>query len=429
MPMSIRLEEVDLIMRRVKEYIDSRFEEVKPEEIIPIQSGGTGETSVEGIRATLGIMDLGVQGPQGPVGPQGVRGEKGDTGDIGPIGPAGPQGFTGSTGAAGSTGATGPKGDKGDTGPAGASVALSPAGNRSMPVYISNTGVPTVINTNGTSCVAIGPDALANNTGGFNTAFGDWAMYKNTSGYTNTAVGQMAMAYNTTGWTNTAIGAYALCNNESGSQNTAIGHYALYKSANKTGSKCTALGTSALSTAENLTNVTGIGFNANVTGNNQVQLGDANTTTYCYNSIQNRSDERDKANIKDMEYPYREFVMGLRAVTFQWDYREDYRDNSDPENPDLRKLSEITHDGTHIRSRQHGGFVAQEVKALADRLGFDFSGYQDHSINGGDDVKSLGYEAFIAPLVATVQAQDRELIKLRSDVDELKDLVTQLLAK
>lgn len=35
--------------------------------------------------------------------------------------------------------------------------------------------------------------------------------------------------------------------------------------------------------------------------------------------------------------------------------------------------------------------------------GIDFGGYQDHSINGGDDVLSIGYEELISPLIKAVQ--------------------------
>ena len=36
-------------------------------------------------------------------------------------------------------------------------------------------------------------------------------------------------------------------------------------------------------------------------------------------------------------------------------------------------------------------------------MGIDFSGYQDHSVNGGMDVLTLGYESFIAPMIKAIQ--------------------------
>ncbi len=38
-----------------------------------------------------------------------------------------------------------------------------------------------------------------------------------------------------------------------------------------------------------------------------------------------------------------------------------------------------------------------------DAMGVDFGGYQDHSVKGGDDVLSIGYEEMIAPLIKAIQ--------------------------
>ncbi len=60
-------------------------------------------------------------------------------------------------------------------------------------------------------------------------------------------------------------------------------------------------------------------------------------------------------------------------------------------------------DGKHKRSRLHCGLVAQEVKQVMDDLGVYFAGYQYHSLNGGQDVKSIGYSELISPLIKAVQ--------------------------
>src|SRR5205823_3762414 len=65
------------------------------------------------------------------------------------------------------------------------------------------------------------------NTGGFNTAVGNQALFRNTgsasgAGSFNTAVGYRALVHNTVGFSNTAIGENALFNN-TGADNTALG--------------------------------------------------------------------------------------------------------------------------------------------------------------------------------------------------------------
>lgn len=288
--------------------------------------------------------------------------------------------------------------------------------NNPTDAFANLFGYTSYLSTNGgmnanLNNVALGQDALIRNIGGVRcTAVGNTSMHYNAGGTNNTAVGYQSLFSNNNGSNNVSIGNDSLYQSTAGDMNVAVGAEALYN--NRSENCNTAVGYQAMKANTSYKNSGGFGYDAQVTSNNQIQLGSGNTTVYVYGSVQSRSDERDKANIQTIEYPYRDFVMGLRAVTFQWDMREDYR-------KDIEKLGDIVHNGTHIRSRRHNGFVAQEVKALADRLGFDFSGYQDHSVGGGDDVKSLGYEAFIAPLVATVQDQDKEIKGLRTQITDL----------
>jgi hypothetical protein len=199
----------------------------------------------------------------------------------------------------------------------------------------------------------------------------------------------------------------------------------------------TALGFEALASSSNYSNIVGVGSSTSVTGSNQVQLGDASTTTYAYGSVQNRSDERDKTEIKDTGLGL-DFIMALRPRDFKWDMREDYR-TSAPTKPqrddyesdeayqaalaawnvdfaawqEASKLANITHDGTHTRTRYHHGLIAQEVKQTMDAMGVDFGGYQDHSLKGGDAVLSIGYEELVAPLIKAIQ-------ELKAEFDEYK---------
>jgi hypothetical protein len=67
------------------------------------------------------------------------------------------------------------------------------------------------------------------------------------------------------------------------------------------------------------------------------------------------------------------------------------------------RLGAITHDGTHARARYHHGLIAQEVREVMSAQGVDFGGFQDHAINGGDDVLSIGYQELIAPMIKCIQ--------------------------
>lgn len=259
-------------------------------------------------------------------------------------------------------------------------------------------------NTTGSNNVALGSQALfTNTTAAQGVAVGYQALYTN-NGAANTAAGYTALKANTSGANGTAVGAGALALSTTGDSNTGIGSNAL--GSNTTGSTNTAVGTDALdllqsaAAAQTLVNCSGLGYQAAVSGDNQVQLGNSATTTYVYGTVQNRSDERDKADIRDTELGI-DFIMKLRPVDYKWDMREDYPGR--------------VRDGTKKRNRYHHGFIAQEVQALG-----EFGGLQDHSINGGCDVMSLGYDEFIAPLIKAVQQQQQVIEALTSRLEQLE---------
>jgi hypothetical protein len=229
----------------------------------------------------------------------------------------------------------------------------------------------------------------------------------------NTGVGEYALAGGSAiGIGNTGIGAggiLANTNSTASIYNSALG-YAAFNGVTS-GSYNTALGWQALITLTTETNCSGLGAGSTVTGSNQVQLGDSATTTYVYGTVQNRSDLRDKADVRDTQLGLA-FVNALRPVDYKLDMRDDYK----PARPDdvenveamaawreATKMANLTHDGSKKRSRFHHGLIAQEVKAVLDAQGIDFGGYQDHKIAGGDDVLSIGYDELIAPLIKAIQ--------------------------
>lgn len=288
--------------------------------------------------------------------------------------------------------------------------------------------------TNGIFNTAIGSGSLQNTNGSNNTAVGAGAMTANTTGAANTSVGFGSLGLNTAGSNNTAVGVYSMrlgvtnaesvalgyqsLNNSVGtSGNTAVGFNALVNANSAAGTGFnTAVGHNALRYSQSggshvgFVNCAGIGSNARVSGDNQVQLGDTATSTYVYGTVQNRSDLRDKTNIQDTELGI-DFIMGLRPVDGCWDMRDDYQEEyqeqvGEDENGDPvyeTKIRQLEKDGSKARTRKHHWFIAQEVKELCDKLGVEFGGYQDHAVNGGDDVLTLGYDEFIPPTVKAVQ--------------------------
>lgn len=333
----------------------------------------------------------------------------------------------------------------GSTGKFNSAVNNTGVGNTALSKVESgenNTGIGAnslSATTTGARNTAVGANTMkSNTTGAENVAVGTYALYSNLDGIVNVAVGKDALRSNTSGSENVAIGRGALSDGVSPNANVAIGVYALQKAAVE-GTRNVAIGTiAARNTIGGNNNVsvgyealynnvqgsfntaigkaalynctydwcTGVGAGSEVTGSNQVQLGTTTETTYAYGAIQERSDARDKTDIKDTDLGL-EFIEKLRPVKFRWDYREDYEDGQEK-------------DGTRSGERFHEGLIAQEVKAVMDEMGVEFAGYQDHKVNGGQDVLTIGYTELISPLIKAVQELSAQVRTLEGVVNELQ---------
>jgi len=323
--------------------------------------------------------------------------------------------------------------------------------------YRTGFGHEALMNFNSNFATAFGYRALRTGNGEGNTAFGYQALTKAAGSY-NTGVGIGSMDTLTSGSYNCALGMGALGSITTGSNNTAIGWRAggAYGSAITTHTNCTA-----------------IGSDAQITGNNQVQLGNSSTTTYTYGAVQNRSDMRDKTDIDVIDPRMKEFVLNLVPRQFRWDYREDYQashedierktetlfkrkakknigrleklksQNQDFETEEEKvvfdtaisgieteierirqdcKLQaheelyksweelETIKDGSRKRNRLHMGFIAQEVETLADELGVDYAGLQHSRHDGeGQDVYHMSMDELIPVMVLMLQEMNQKI--------------------
>ena len=296
-------------------------------------------------------------------------------------------------------------------------------------------------NVTGRGNVGIGYGVMQENTeGSYNVGIGYGVLNGSIASSYNIGIGMYAGNSIIAGRYNIAIGDRALC------KNTGQGNYgsiAIGKSAldeNTTGTSNVAIGTNALRYGD-YGNTIGIGYDVAVTGNSQAQIGNSSVTVYCYGAVQNRSDQRDKTDIQDTKLGL-DFILKLRPREFRWDYREDYinqkakekelgdienlkiteKEKEKKRNEILKKysLENVVKDGKQKGWRLHQGFIAQEVFQVMRELGVDFGGYQDHSINGGRDVLSLGYEEFISVIVKGIQEQQKEIEELKSKIEKLE---------
>jgi len=227
----------------------------------------------------------------------------------------------------------------------------------------------------------------------YNSFFGFNAGAANVSGEFNCFYGLDSGAINT-GGRNSCFGVYSGNYITTGTNNVFIGFSA--GGISGAGSYDTCVGVNAGAGA--FTDAGAFGYNASASGNQRIRLGSNTVNIEAQAALIVLSDARDKADVTPTVLGL-SFINKLKPSTYKWDLRDDYDELDD------KTCDTIHHekDSSKKRTRYHHGFIAQEVKALSDEMGFDFAAYKDSSINGGKDVLGLCYEEFIAPMVKAIQ--------------------------
>ena len=299
-------------------------------------------------------------------------------------------------------------------------------------------------NTFATNNTAIGWSALVNSTGVSNTAVGAAALKNNHLGYSNTAIGVNAL-FNNGGAianNNTAIGIATLYNTTNAQFNTALGHYAGSQFNN--GYNNVFLGANTDVNGAGYFNVIAIGQGTICTASSQVTIGNGATNSYrAYANWSNISDGRFKKNIQE-NVPGLAFITQLRPVTYNLNATEldDFLHSDQNAVPAVTGSSERTAAPVASETAKAAiaqalqekeqvvqtGFVAQEVEAIAKKMGFNFSGID--APTSDKDVYGLRYAEFVVPLVKAVQEQqvmirkqDELIASLQQQIAALKTLI------
>ena len=282
------------------------------------------------------------------------------------------------------------------------------------------TGVSALFyNTTGIRNTATGVSALFRNTTGYqNTATGVAALQTNTTGRQNTANGSGALSYNTTGYENTATGVAALFTNTTGNYNTANGTGALQS--NTTGNNNTALGHIANVSSGNLSNATALGNLTTVSASNRVRIGNSSVSRIGGQvAWTNLSDGRIKENIQEA-VPGLSFISELRPVTYKINTRKQDEITMQAM-PDSIKEKRMLSDEEYLKSSSivRTGFIAQEVEAAAQKVGFDFDGV---SVPENDtDLYGIRYAEFVVPLVKAMQEQQEMIDGQQATIEQQKN--------
>ena len=221
------------------------------------------------------------------------------------------------------------------------------------------------------------------------------------AGY-NCCVGNDFGLWLSSGKYNSTLGYRAGISVQSGMHNTLVGYEAGYGVT--TGDYNLCLGANAGKYASPSGYIT--------TGNNNVVLGDDNIDNlYCFDTSISSSDKRDKTDITDFTHGLK-WIEQLKPVTYRWDKRSWYNEY----NEDGSIKTEGTSDGSKKRTKQHIGFLAQDVLAIEQADGF--ASKKDDmlvvNLNEDDTAYGLKYERLVPVLVNAVKELSAKVTALEA---------------
>lgn len=282
----------------------------------------------------------------------------------------------------------------------------------------------TLIPVNTGDNVYIGQSAgnsQALNATSYNVGLGFESLKDNTSGDRNTSVGGYTLNRNTTGSQNVALGNSSRWRNTTGSRNVAAGTTSLVR-LNSGTERNVAIGRQAYAidpSGAGFSNSCAIGVDIAMPANNTFIIGNSNVSSIGgLVAWSTPSDQRFKENIvEDIEGL--DFILNLRPVSYNFNYRKKDIHQGFPDSllneKDYQKTYQIV----------HNGFLAQEVKALADSLNFNFHALYEPK--NSKDTYALRYAEFVAPIVKAIQEQqgiieqqNKQIHLLKKEVDLLK---------
>jgi hypothetical protein len=263
-------------------------------------------------------------------------------------------------------------------------------------VYVSN--VPSALSGNPANNVVFGEGAgNAITTGNGNVVIGSSAMDVNTDGNDNIVIGHNAMGAATSDGRTVAIGVNALKlqNQTFSPMNTAVGYAADDANVSGFGRTCIGGSSGGGATGDNITNIGYQAVTSTSSVSNEITLGNSSVTSLrcAVTSITSLSDERDKSEIKDLEYGL-DLIDALQPREFVWDNRVE----TDKEGKEFFSSN---------KGKKDFGFIAQEVQALDNdtlRLVYDEN----------PEKLELSYGKLVPVLVKAIQELKAEIELLKS---------------
>jgi len=265
---------------------------------------------------------------------------------------------------------------------------------------------------------------LGTSSGGANTATNNNTFVGFSAGFVNTAndnsfFGNSAGDANTSGDENCMFGKDAGGNNTNGTGDAYFGFQAGLTGSNSlsvfVGYQSDRTGTT------NLSNANAFGYLSKATAANQVRIGNTGVGSIGgFVGFTNVSDGRFKKNVLK-NVPGLDFINKLNPVTYTLDVHglQNFLHENDNASAESKAWNEKT--ASEKEKVIYSGFIAQEVEATANELGYDFSGVDKPQ--NETSLYGLRYAEFTVPLVKAVQELSKQNEELKAEIEMLKSEV------
>ena len=248
-----------------------------------------------------------------------------------------------------------------------------------------------------------------------NTFIGRDAGGANLIGDANTCVGQGAGDVVTSS-NNSFFGSGSGGAASTGANNTFFGAQA--GDAINTGDNNTTVGFNADMSSSGTDNSSAIGSNTLCNQSNKVRIGNSSVTVIEGQvNFTASSDARFKRNVQE-NIPGIDFINRLRPVSYTWDIEAYCRHTGEPLEESLAE------NRARASAIVYTGFLAQDVEAAAQQIGYDFSGIV--APEDADDNYGLRYAEFTVPLVKAVQEQQAQITLLQNSLETVLTQMAEL---
>jgi len=155
------------------------------------------------------------------------------------------------------------------------------------------------------------------------------------------------------------------------------------------------------------------------------------TEVWATNGTIQTSDREAKENVKETNLGL-DFILALKPVSWKWknepqkqveriNYKKVYDEKGNFKTLEPETLIDVIPE--KVYKRLHHGFINQDIEDLLKEKGIDTNDFSGFIKDKETNERALRYESFIAPIVKSIQDQNKIIQDLKLEIEKLKNNV------